>query len=779
MNYWIDIEDNAGSRYGSGPIITAQSWESTTPVDKAGTFRFSMPASDPKAGLIAGKRVARCYTVIQDVITEVGAGIIDKIRINTDARQAMLEVSGDDLLRELTFRQVSSLTIGTALVKATTGPANIIALAPPGWSLDIVTGNNTTLTAIYHSFEGETVLSALCKLAELTGEHFRLGAGRTVVWMQKDQTSSGIRAVQTTDPGAVSDPLVCIITGLTEEDDSYQQYSRIYPYGAGEGTARKKIDAGTSWTPPDADWVMDTTDGYIKRVSAEAVGRVDAYQNFKDIKDDDVLAGAAYEWLRTHSSIYNAYDIGLAKLDTALPPGGKIRCVYHRWVDGYQAVNIDADLYVLETTTTLDTVGLRTSKIKCSTVDRHAVSSASAVVGSIVQATNFFTHAQPIAGADVAGLPPSAGDVTGPAGAVSGNLATFNGATGKVIQDGGVAAGSFAPAAQGVTNGNSHDHAGGDGAAITEAALSLANNTTADVATTQHGFVPIAPNDGYSRLLSTGLWGIDPSPFGDGSDGDATIGAGTTTLTKDKHYHNLTLNNAASILKTAGFSIYVSGKLTLVAGAIIDCTGGIGVAGTAAGGAGAAGQYYATRSNKIVPRGGATGASPASAGTANGTTTTMTAALINSAAYAPPFWRAGGGGGGGAGHGTTPGNASIPGQVICGAIGGAGGAGTGVGSTQLGGGGGGGGGGVLDIYTYEIDNAGTIQANGGAGGDGAVSGSDKAGNGGGGGGGEVLVLYRVASGSGVGTLQANGGAAGVAGNGGVAGVNGYTNSFQI
>jgi hypothetical protein len=266
--------------------------------------------------------------------------------------------------------------------------------------------------------------------------------------------------------------------------------------------------------------------------------------------------------------------------------------------------------------------------------------------------------------------------------------------------------------------------------------------------------------------------------FGDGSDGDVTIGAGTTTLSRDMRYHNLTVS-ATGTLKTAGYTIKISGKLTLVAGAKIDCSGGNGAAGTTAGGSGGAGQYWATRINKVIPRGGATGASPASAGTANGSASTMVNPLVNSAAYALPLWRAGGGGGGGAGHGTTPGNSTNPGAVICGALGGAGGAGAGTGSAQLGGGGGGGGGGVLEIHCYEIDNAGVIQALGGNGGDGAVSGSDKGGNGGGGAGGQVLVIYRVTSGSGVGTLAATGGNPGSAGNGGVAGVNGYTNSFQI
>lgn len=55
--------------------------------------------------------------------------------------------------------------------------------------------------------------------------------------------------------------------------------------------------------------------------------------------------------------------------------------------------------------------------------------------------------------------------------------------------------GLYAPEDKGVTNGDSHDHIGGDGAAIAEGALSLSNVTTADVTTTAHGFAPKSTNN--------------------------------------------------------------------------------------------------------------------------------------------------------------------------------------------------------------------------------------------------------------------------------------------
>lgn len=75
-----------------------------------------------------------------------------------------------------------------------------------------------------------------------------------------------------------------------------------------------------------------------------------------------------------------------------------------------------------------------------------------------------------------------AGDVVGPASATGDNIAVFNSTTGKLIKDGGREisdlatsghnhSGVYAPAASGVTGGDSHDHNGGDGAQIDHGGL--------------------------------------------------------------------------------------------------------------------------------------------------------------------------------------------------------------------------------------------------------------------------------------------------------------------
>jgi hypothetical protein len=54
--------------------------------------------------------------------------------------------------------------------------------------------------------------------------------------------------------------------------------------------------------------------------------------------------------------------------------------------------------------------------------------------------------------------------------------------------------------------GNSHDHFGGDGAAIPEGGLSLSDVTTGDVSTAKHGLCPKAPNDAAKFLRGDGAW---------------------------------------------------------------------------------------------------------------------------------------------------------------------------------------------------------------------------------------------------------------------------------
>jgi hypothetical protein len=101
--------------------------------------------------------------------------------------------------------------------------------------------------------------------------------------------------------------------------------------------------------------------------------------------------------------------------------------------------------------------------------------------------------------------------------------------------------------------------------------------------------------------------------FGNGADGDQTLSS-NTTLTRDTYYNNLTIN-AGVILNPGGYRVFVSGTLTLNAGASIrrDSLGGSPLAAGTLGGSAAAG---GSTTNSLGGNGG-TGGGTASPPAAN------------------------------------------------------------------------------------------------------------------------------------------------------------------
>lgn len=289
--------------------------------------------------------------------------------------------------------------------------------------------------------------------------------------------------------------------------------------------------------------------------------------------------------------------------------------------------------------------------------------------------------------------------------------------------------------------------------------------------------------------------------FGSGVEGDATITGGTTTLTRDMAYNNLTITGTG-VLAPNGYRVFVKGSLTIQAGGKISFNGNAGGAGGAGGGSqGAAGTAGAALNNAgsftghVAGQAGGLGNTSGLNGAAggNGTATNPSFSATAGAAGGAGANFSGNGGAGGASGASTRGLLynrlqtledifaafSIPAAYGIStaffpttqykAAGGSGGGGGGAGGSagaQYGGSGGGSGssGGILSIFANTLNNAGTIEANGGAGGAGGNSPSYGGGGGGGGGsGGVVWLVYRTLTA--LGTVTANGGAAGAAGTG--------------
>ena len=289
--------------------------------------------------------------------------------------------------------------------------------------------------------------------------------------------------------------------------------------------------------------------------------------------------------------------------------------------------------------------------------------------------------------------------------------------------------------------------------------------------------MPITSNNVDAFLQNA----LDPSSFdftyGTGLSGSATI-SGTTTLTTEAHYTNLTIASTG-ILKPAGYRIFVSGTLTIDAGGTINDDGS-NASGSVAGGALAIRQYLNGASTP-----GGTGV----ATTANGAAAaSLTNGTLNNSFQLP---QGGAGGAAGARTGgsggvvsTQPGHISTSwpsGRITSTGFAGGSGGGSGAGDVTAGGtvasGGGGGGGGGVFVSAKNIVNNGRISANGGNGGNAVTTGAGIGGGGGGGGGGYVIVFTKTTGA--LGTVQANGGNPGTGSNGGNAGITGTSGSTFI
>lgn len=332
------------------------------------------------------------------------------------------------------------------------------------------------------------------------------------------------------------------------------------------------------------------------------------------------------------------------------------------------------------------------------------------------------------------------------------------------------------------------------------------------------GFTGVTPTLGdNSTKLATTAFVADMFSvlFGSGSDGAVTISSGTTTLTRDMNYTNLTLSGTGAI-NTNGFAIRCTGTLDITAaaaGAITSPANSAGTSGSGAtGGTGAGAPSIGTTIIHGSNGGNGTTATTAAGGAGGAVTAVSTAAFVGGVG------RGGGAGGAGTNAGGAGGSVGSSGTAlviasplpslagsgaaalaagagVIVALGGAGGGAGGGDGTNAGGGGGGGGcnGPALQINARTIARgagtaAGAIAAKGSNGGNGGNSSAGNTGGGGGGGGGSggfIYILTETLTGAtatnaldvsaGNGGTGGNGTGTGIGGTGGIGGNSGnYT-----
>lgn len=444
MRFWIDVENSAGTVQGDGPITSAAYWRSVRPLDRAGKFAFEMPATDSRTSLVTARRVARCYAVIDGAVTEVGAGIIDVIspRINADGRP-MLVVSGPDLLGELRRPTMDDHDGGIfpAFDEVDDAPYDIIHTyvndkLSSAWDLadeagsSISSGAAVTNEDIYATFRHDSALNALIAIAQAAKEHFRIGSGRTVEWVNT-WNASGFRAVY----GAVSPVAVegrseiAQIVQIEKIEDSQDIVNRVFLYGTGEADTRLNLLAADTWpdgtafsgTSPYSRTIggvlyyvatdtstgaLDTTFNMLQdNASVTTYGPCEMALAFKNIAPlsntaADVTAAAnqllraGFNWLSQRSNPQEFYRLRLAGVQGVLKPGTTIPVYARRYVDGTEVINLDETLNILEATVEVGVDGLRTTELVVSTAERYPTDDSTVVAERMAEAVVSQAHQQ-------------------------------------------------------------------------------------------------------------------------------------------------------------------------------------------------------------------------------------------------------------------------------------------------------------------------------------------------------------------------------------------------
>lgn len=393
MQFYIDIEDSSGNRFGSGPITDATMWRSTQRVDKAGDFSFSMPLADPKSALVAKRRYAKCYAILDDGPTLIGSGIIDKIDTKPDDRgDITLTVSGDDLMRELAWRSVEYLQLrsGTSPVTHAVAAASLSLEAPGGWT--VTADPSPPNDDVYFLFQGETVLAAAIKVAELSRNHVWMDSARSLTFTSTF-TDSGLRAIEAPINPDLSNENTCFIEAFTVTEDTFDLISRILPWGAEiPGLTGNYTSLFNATKTAPAGYTLSTANKYIRADDTEATyGQVEAFVKYNDIKAassnvNDIQSAAnqlfdiALRDLQQRSQPAQYYTLSLAYAAGIIEPMQTIRCIFRRVSHDRNILTIDQDLYILGSTIQVDVEGLRTIGLDVATIDRWPPADTDATV---------------------------------------------------------------------------------------------------------------------------------------------------------------------------------------------------------------------------------------------------------------------------------------------------------------------------------------------------------------------------------------------------------------
>lgn len=394
--YFLRVVD-ALSPYNYVGEVVVSGAEIEDELDGIGTFSATCERGGPGAVnldfALTVRRTGDVFAYLRQGVaaSSLGGGVMDELAKH--GPDGAITVKGMGYGIELTTRLIMYLPLWTSFGTAPM-PANLIlgailAYAPSGWS-----ATGTPSAAVHYDLRTMTVFEALQKVAELTGDHFRIN-GRVIVWLASPGAST-VRAVSAAGAAVEDNPAVCTISEITQTSSGQALYTRIFPFGGGDADYHLTLAATTRASAPglrpgdytDSFYALhidaDPQLSYIADTNAESnFGRIDATITLDDIVP---LAPTAAGVLAASNQLYDtarallaqsavlrySYRLTLGNVQARLYPGDYLYVDYHdyeRREDGTtdRYLDINGDLLLLSVRDTLDEGAALTVEVEVTT----------------------------------------------------------------------------------------------------------------------------------------------------------------------------------------------------------------------------------------------------------------------------------------------------------------------------------------------------------------------------------------------------------------------------
>lgn len=411
--FFIDIEQQNGTKVGSGPITSAIYWRQEFAMDQAGQFECAIPLSDPQALNIQSEMVLRCWAIVADQgVVQIGSGVVDNIAHESVEGGAVVRIRGLDEMRFLADRSVLFLALGGAgsppYVSHATCVSSIASYAPPGWTFN--PDPSVPFDQIIYRFRGESVLNACVQIAEFCKTHFFLSAPKTITF-KSVFTPSGVTCINAPPIGHTQAPNVARISKYSFIRETKDIVSRIYGYGAWyDGVFSDyfiplgEVNLGLGGSDPDfwpspryAGYPDDRVNNWIEKTSSvTAWGQREKQIQYPNIKVTFFTGGYSNSiWRSLCRLIYNRvvaeldwygieaqfYQLQLQNCNQVLRPLDTVRVIINEMERGQSVFKIDENLLILQSQVEVTRRGVRTTNLEVTNAERYRRRDPYATVG--------------------------------------------------------------------------------------------------------------------------------------------------------------------------------------------------------------------------------------------------------------------------------------------------------------------------------------------------------------------------------------------------------------